>query len=225
MLKTCPADAVERRPISSLTPFDRNPRVHGESQIAAIAASMIEWGWTIPILIDEEGGIIAGHGRVLAAQQLGLTEAPCVVARGWTEKQKRAYVLADNKLALQSSWDDELLRDELVSLAEADFDLALTGFARFEIDAALGEALPPVQDETQLWNGMPAFENENQYSFRRLIVHFPDEAAVRAFEALIGQTLSEKTRWIWYPSIETIRHSEFRWRSSEEEVLGESVDG
>src|SRR5690606_22386104 len=94
-----PADKVERRPIDKLVPYARNSRTHSEEQIAQIAASMREWGWTNPVLVDEDGGIIAGHARLLAARKLGLEEAPVMVAKGWSEAQKRAYIIADNKLA------------------------------------------------------------------------------------------------------------------------------
>lgn len=88
---------------------------------------MKRWGWTIPVLIDEEGVILAGHGRVRAARLMGFTEAPVVVARGWTEEEKRAYVIADNQLASNSEWDAKLLRAELRSLVASDFDMALIG--------------------------------------------------------------------------------------------------
>ncbi len=97
-----PADKVERWTISRLVPYARNARTHSDAQVAQIAASIREWGWTTPILVDEAGGLIAGHGRVMAARQLGITEVPVVVARGWSEAQKRAYILADNKLALNA---------------------------------------------------------------------------------------------------------------------------
>src|SRR6187402_2647405 len=97
-----PADAVERRPVASLVPFARNARSHSDEQVAQIAASIREWGWTVPVLVDEVGTIIAGHGRVLAAQRLGLAEIPVMVAAGWSEAKRRAYVLADNKLALNA---------------------------------------------------------------------------------------------------------------------------
>ena len=86
-----PADKVERRPIDALIPYARNARTHSEEQVAQIAASIREWGWTVPVLVDETGGIIAGHGRVLAARKLGLAEVPVMVAAGWSEAQKRAY--------------------------------------------------------------------------------------------------------------------------------------
>ena len=132
-----PADRVERRPIDALVPYARNARTHSPAQVAQIAASMREWGWTNPVLVDEEGGIIAGHGRVLAARKLGLREAPVMVARGWSQAQKRAYVIADNRLALDAGWDEELLALELGELKELGFDLPLTGFGEEELEGLL----------------------------------------------------------------------------------------
>jgi DNA modification methylase len=123
-----PADNVERRPISGLIPYANNARTHSEAQVAQIAASMREWGWTNPILVDEQGTIIAGHGRVMAAQKLGYTEAPVMVAKGWSKAQMKAYVLADNQLAANAGWNTDLLKVELADLKELDFDLDLIGF-------------------------------------------------------------------------------------------------
>jgi hypothetical protein len=108
-----PADRVERWPIDRLIPFAKNARTHTPAQIAEIAASIREWGWTSPVLADEDGSLIAGHGRILAARQLDITEIPVMVARGWTDAEKRAYRIADNKLALNAGWDPELLLLEL----------------------------------------------------------------------------------------------------------------
>ncbi len=135
-----PADKVERWPLERIVPDPRNPRTHSDEQIAQIAASMREWGWTNPVLVDEKGHLIAGHGRLLAARQLGLTEAPVMVARGWTEAQKRAYLIADNKLALNADWDNELLAVEMNNLHEMDFRLELTGFGADELDFLLAPA-------------------------------------------------------------------------------------
>ena len=136
-------DRIERRPIESLIPYARNARTHSDEQVAQIAASIKEWGWTIPILVDPDGQIIAGHGRVMAARKLGLTEVPVIVAAGWTEAQKRAYVIADNKLALNAGWDEELLRLELGELGDLGFDLELTGFDEDELAELLaGEDEP-----------------------------------------------------------------------------------
>lgn len=134
-----PADKVERCAVSVLVPYARNARTHSEAQVAVLAASIREWGWTVPILVDEAGGIIAGHGRVLAARKLGLTDVPVMIAASWTEAQKRAYVIADNKLALNAGWEDELLKIEIGELKGLDFDLELTGFSLDEIDALLAD--------------------------------------------------------------------------------------
>ena len=104
--------------MSGLIPYARNARTHSEEQVAQIAASIREWGWTMPVLVDERDEIIAGHGRVLAAQRLGLNTIPVMVARGWTDAQKRAYVIADNKLTLNAGWDAALLTLELGDLKE-----------------------------------------------------------------------------------------------------------
>lgn len=123
-----PADKVERWSIDRLVPYARNARTHSDEQVAQIAASIKEWGWTTPVLADPTGQIIAGHGRVMAARKLGLTEVPVMVADGWTDAQKRAYVLADNKLALNAGWDEELLALELSELQDLGADLGLIGF-------------------------------------------------------------------------------------------------
>jgi ParB-like chromosome segregation protein Spo0J len=132
-----PADKVEKWKISKLIPYARNARTHSDEQVAQIAASIKEWGWTTPVLVDEQGGIIAGHGRTLAAQKLGMTEVPVMVAKGWSDAKKRAYVLADNKLALNAGWDNEMLALELAELQGLDFDLDLTGFTAEEIEALI----------------------------------------------------------------------------------------
>jgi len=134
-----PADKVERRSVESLVFYARNSRTHSDEQVSQIAASIKEWGWTTPVLIDPEGGLIAGHGRILAAQKLGIADVPCMVAEGWTDAQKKAYVIADNKLALNAGWDDDMLKVELGELDELDFDLSLTGFDDDELSALLAD--------------------------------------------------------------------------------------
>lgn len=128
-----PADQVERRSVAELEPYARNARTHSGEQVAQLAASIDQWGWTVPVLVDEGGMIIAGHGRVLAAQLLGLETVPVVVARGWSEDQKRAYALADNRLPLNAAWDEDLLAAELSDLHAVGFDLAVAGFNLEEI--------------------------------------------------------------------------------------------
>ena len=135
-----PADKVEQWSVDKLVPYARNSRTHSDEQINQIAASIKEWGWTTPVLVDENGGIIAGHGRTLAAQKLKIKEIPVVVATGWSDAKKRAYVIADNKLALNAGWDNEMLALEIGELGDLGFDLDLIGFTPEEI-----EALSPIQ--------------------------------------------------------------------------------
>lgn len=128
---------IEQVEIEKLIPYARNSRTHGDSQIAQIAASIKEFGFTNPVLIDEGNGIIAGHGRVLGAQRLNLTEVPCIRLAHLNNAQKRAYVIADNKIALNAGWDEEMLRLEIGELKDFDFDLSLIGFDSAEIDQML----------------------------------------------------------------------------------------
>ena len=140
-----PANNVVKRSVSSLIPYARNSRTHSEAQISQIAASIREWGWTTPVLIDEAEMIIAGHGRVLAARKLGLKEIPVMVATGWTEAQKKAYVLADNQLALNAGWDMDLLKVEMQELEGLNFDLDLIGFDEKTLAGLLND---PTEGET-----------------------------------------------------------------------------
>lgn len=119
---------IELLSVEKLIPYVNNARIHGDEQVAQVAASIQEFGFTNPVLIDAKNGIIAGHGRVLAARKLGMKEVPCIRLTSLTEAQKKAYIIADNKLALNSSWDHELLAAEITFLKESDFDLSLTGF-------------------------------------------------------------------------------------------------
>ena len=129
-------DAIEQWPLARLQPYARNAKQHGADQVAKIAASMAEFGWTVPCLVSEDGELIAGHGRVLAATQLGLLEAPVIVLGHLTEAQRRAYRIADNRLA-ESPWDEALLSAELNDLLAEDFDLSLVGFSDGELDKLL----------------------------------------------------------------------------------------
>ena len=148
---------IEQRPIEALIPFARNARTHSDAQVAQIAASIVEFGWTNPILVDGANGIIAGHGRLLAARQLRLEEVPVIELAHLTPAQKRAYVIADNRLAENAGWDEELLRLELAELRDAEFDLDLLGFTDDELDELLldgdqagltdDDAVPEVQEQ------------------------------------------------------------------------------
>lgn len=129
---TSPADKIEKRNLSELKPHPNNVRIHPRSQIAKLARSISEFGLTKPILVDDQNFILAGHGTVEAAKQAGLTEIAVTVARGWSDAKKRAYILADNKLGLESLWDDAALAEELRKL-ETEIDLGLSGFDEDEL--------------------------------------------------------------------------------------------
>lgn len=135
---------VEQLPTEKIIPYARNTRTHSDEQVAQIAASIREFGFTNPVLIDAQDGIIAGHGRVMAARKLGLAEVPCIRLAHLTDAQRRAYVIADNKLALNAGWDEELLAVELADLREMDFDLSLTGFDGSAIEQLLNPPEPTV---------------------------------------------------------------------------------
>jgi DNA modification methylase len=141
--------AIAWRMLGELIPYARNPRTHTDAQVAQIAASIREFGWTNPILVDGASGIIAGHGRVLAARKLGLERVPVIELAHMSEAQKRAYVLADNQLALNAGWDDELLRLELADLSELGFDLGLIGFAEGELERLLAGSKEGLTDDDE----------------------------------------------------------------------------
>jgi len=131
---------IEQIPTDKLIPYARNAKKHDAAQVSKLAGSIREFGFTNPVLIDKDNGIIAGHGRVLAAQQLGLVDVPCIRLGHLSDTQRRAYILADNKLAeIGGGWDEEMLGLELADLREADFDFDLIGLNANETESILGE--------------------------------------------------------------------------------------
>lgn len=140
---------IETIKVDALVPYARNSRTHSDAQVAQIVASIREFGFTNPVLIDGDGGIIAGHGRVLAARKMGMSDVPCLRLAHLSEAQKRAYIIADNKLALNAGWDDEMLALELRDLQAMDFDLALTGFEAEDIESLLAELDATPEGETE----------------------------------------------------------------------------
>ena len=129
---------IESISIDDLKPYESNSRTHSAEQVAQIARSIQEFGFTNPVLIDQDNGIIAGHGRVEAAKQVSMGKVPCIRLSHLSEAQKRAYVIADNKLALNAGWDDDLLKQELEQLSDLGFDISLIGFNEKELDEILG---------------------------------------------------------------------------------------
>jgi ParB-like chromosome segregation protein Spo0J len=132
------ANAIENVLTATLIPYARNARTHSEAQVAQIAGSIQEFGFNNPVLIDADNGIIAGHGRVMAANLLKLERVPCIRLEHLSDAQKRAFILADNRIALNSGWDTEMLANELSKLSEEEFDLGLLGFDEDELLKAIG---------------------------------------------------------------------------------------
>jgi 3'-phosphoadenosine 5'-phosphosulfate sulfotransferase (PAPS reductase)/FAD synthetase len=168
---------LEMMPISKLKPYERNARTHSEDQIAQLMASIKEFGWTNPVLIDDKGSIVAGHARVEAAKRLGQTEVPTIRLSGLTQTQARAYVIADNKLALNADWDEELLELELTDLKALDFDLNLIGFDDKELEKLFlvaPEKPEPIaiQKSADLTSLAPNEEERKILEGRTLLVEF-----------------------------------------------------
>ena len=162
--------------VADLIPYARNSRTHSDDQVAKIASSIKEFGFLNPVIVDGGNGIIAGHGRIMAAQKLGITEVPVVEAAHLTDAQKRAYIIADNRLALDAGWDDEMLRVEFAELADAEFDLELTGFSLDEVAALDFEAGEEV--------GMPELPSGDKEPFQQKTFTLHDEQAAIVDDAV-----------------------------------------
>ena len=182
---------VERR-ITSLRPYPRNARTHSRKQVKQIAASIERFGFTNPVLISDDGEIIAGHGRVEAAKLLGWKAVPTLALSHLSETERRAYVLADNKLALNAGWDKEILAIELQALSDLNFDVELTGFSLAEIDLVIdeaGEASPDgvdaTDDEVTFASGPPVSRQGDLWQLGRHRLLCGDARNVVDFEALM----------------------------------------
>ena len=140
---------ITQKKVESLIPYINNSRTHSDEQVAQIAASIKEFGWTNPILVDGDNSIIAGHGRLLAARKLGYKEVPTIELKDLTETQKKAYIIADNKLALNAGWDNEILSIELGSLQSANFNIELLGFDAIELSDLFDEQIKELKSNTE----------------------------------------------------------------------------
>lgn len=202
---------ITYRKLGELVPYINNARTHSDTQVAQICASIREYGWTNPVLIDENGTIIAGHGRVMAAQRMKMEQVPCIVLKGLTEAQKKAYVIADNKMALNAGWDDEKLRLELENLKELDFDLELTGFDTDELDQLL--SLNDINELPEDIDDVPEPPKEAKsklgdiYQLGEHTLMCGDSTKKEDVEALVGGVL----RSIW--SLPTL-HTMSMWRTA-----------
>lgn len=197
-----------------LIPYARNVRTHDDWQIQQIVSSIKEFGFTNPVLVDESNEIIAGHGRVMAASKLSLDLLPCIVLAHLTRTQKRAYALADNKIALNSGWNVDLLTLELQALNDEGFtEYSTLGFNDIELATYLSDVEATTAedvDKEDEWAGMPDYEDSGP-AHRKIIVNFESDEDVEAFFKLIGQEHTAKTKSIWYPFKERRDLESMRW--------------
>ena len=173
--------------VEEITPYDKNSRTHSAEQVDQIAQSIVEWGFTMPILIDEEKTIIAGHGRLMAAKKLGIKEAPVMTAKGWTEAQKKAYVIADNKLALNSEWNPAMLASEIEDIAKLDFNIDKIGFDSDEISKIFSE-VDGIELDTE-----PKVDNE----LEEITVKFSPEVKIDVINAVTTAVLDIESAEVW----------------------------
>ena len=167
---------LEEVSVDELIPYVNNSRTHSDEQVTQIASSIKEFGFTNPILIDESKGIIAGHGRLMAAKKLGIDNVPCITLEGLSEAQKKAYVIADNKLALNAGWDMDLLKVDIEALDDLDFDLSLLGFDDLELEDILNSV-----DEV----GLPLLADGDKEPFQQMTFTMHDEQAAVVSDALM----------------------------------------
>tara|TARA_R110000823_G_scaffold241316_1_gene366052 strand:- start:153 stop:755 length:603 start_codon:yes stop_codon:yes gene_type:complete len=187
---------VIQKKISELKRYKNNSRVHTKQQIEQIAASINEFGFNNPLLINADNRVIAGHGRLEAAELLDMDKLPCVVIEGLTKEQERAYIIADNKIAMNASWDIDMLKIEMSDISEF-MDIALTGFTEMEFSSLFGESVTAIE----AWEDMPEFTQKSTEAFKRMIVHFATQEHVNKFAELVKQSITEKTKYIWFPEI------------------------
>jgi DNA modification methylase len=184
---------IEHWPVDRLVPYERNARTHSSAQIEQIVASIAEFGFTNPILVDRHDGILAGHARLRAARRLQLELVPVIVLDHLNDIQKRAYVLADNKLALNAGWDEELLAQEIAALNEADFDVKLTGFDDEELERLLAECNLPASDPDDFPEppAIPVSRGGDTWQLGLHRLHCGDAASPNSFRAVLGDEVAD----------------------------------
>lgn len=195
----------------TLKPYEKNPRVISQAAIDKVLASIREFGWRQPIVVDEDGVILVGHTRRLAAIKGGYKSVPVHDALGLSEAQKKAYRLADNRTGEESEWDLPALRGELSDLRALLPSLDLTGFGASEIFELFGSP-ESANDPSAEWAGMPEFEHVDKTAYRSVVVHFKDEAAVQKFAKLVKQKITDRTRFLWYPEIEIETYADKQYK-------------
>ena len=215
---------LEYLPVSELIPYTKNPRKN-DAAVERVANLIKEYGFKKPILVDGKNNkneIIAGHTRLKAALLLGIEKVPVIFADDLSPEQVKAFRIADNKSGEWAEWDISLLTEEISDLSETGFDIDLTGFSDIEVSNLLPDyndnSSPdhsiygggvPVNDPMGEWNGMPEFNNPDAMGVKQIIVHFETWDDVREFAELVEQTVTEKTKYIWFPKADKDRDTGF----------------
>jgi len=195
---------IKQTEINKIIPYAKNPRKN-DAAIAKVAASIKEFGWRQPIVVDAEMVVIAGHTRLEAARQLGLESVPVHIATDLTANQIKAYRIADNRVSEEAKWDEALLALEIGDLQLDGYDVTQTGFDLGEIENLFLEKEQGENDAEAEWTGMPEFNQQDKTAFRSFPIHFKNQEAVDQFAALINQKISDRTRYVWFPEIEIDR--------------------
>lgn len=203
---------IEEKKISEIKENENNPRYHSAKQIEQICSSIKEFGFVNPILIDQENSIIAGHGRYKAAKKLKLKLIPTITLKDLTQDQIKALIIADNKIANNSSWNEDLLWEQIKELTDTDFDISILGFDEEQIIPFVADEAV-VHDILEEWNDMPEFSQADLTSERTLLVHFANQEDVEKFFQLINQSFTDKTKYIWYPEQENMDTEAKRYES------------
>ena len=189
MMKT--TSEMKLVPITKLVPYVNNARTHSQEQVNKLRSSLREFGFINPIIIDRDYGVIAGHGRILAAKEEGITEVPCVFADHLTEAQKKAYIIADNRMAMDAGWDEELLRVEIEALQAENFDPLLTGFDEKELSKLFDDGLDAKEDDFDVESELqkPTFSKSGDvWTLGRHRLICGDSTKAETYEALMGDT-------------------------------------
>lgn len=182
---------------NKIKPFKNNPRLHSDEQIEQIANSIAEFGFRIPIAIDENFTILAGHGRYRAAEIMNMSQVPVVQHNDLSDVQKKAFIIADNKITLNSVWQNDILWDQVKDLDKLGFNLDILGFNDAELMPMLDSNT--VSDFSSEWEGMPEYSSEDLSAYRTIRVHFNTDEDVEAFAKKVGQDITEKTKFIYFP--------------------------
>lgn len=198
---------IQQMSVNDIIPYDDNARMHGGEQVQAIAASIREYGFTDPILVDGGNVLVAGHGRLMAAKLVGMQEVPVIVLEDLTPEQIKAYRIADNKLAEGSTWDIDLLMKEVQELVDDGFRTESLGFSDMELFSIHHQDTPveETEDVDALWkaSGMPDMPSGRTIDTHKVTMHFPDLEARQAFFAMLGYVeddgITDRTTYAWFP--------------------------